>query len=321
MVVEPLAAETRGVRSFATKISYDDTDVLIDPGVGVQELSTGPPHPVEYEALQSAAWRIDDAAKTADAVVITHYHHDHYVPLEEDYLGKWSTPKRSRDIFADAHVLVKHPTENINPHQKDRARDLRPVFDGVAAKLTQADGETRRVGPLRLCFSPAVPHGREGSDFGWVIMVAVEGPEETVVYTSDVQGPIETETTAWILAQKPDLVLVDGPSLHPNRSHGSDCAAARDNLCRLAEVADLVIDHHPYRTQDAREFLKPIEAAAADAGHTVDSVASFRGEPRLWHEAARAEIIAHNPVDPSFDVRLKAGAFADEPIDWQDWTL
>lgn len=322
MVIEPLAAESLGVRSFATKITVDDTVLLIDPGAGVKQRTPRiPPHPVEYAALQSAARRIDEAARTADAVVVTHYHRDHYVPLEEDYFGTWSTPKRSRGVYADAHVYAKDFERNINDHQTDRARELRHVFDGVAGGLTWADGETAQVGPLSLRFSPAVPHGRAGSRFGWVIMIAIEGPDETVVYTSDVQGPIEPETTDWILAQEPDLVLVDGPSLPPDRSRPSDRTAARDNLLLLAEVADLVVDHHLNRSWAAREFLEPIEAAAMDAGHTVDSVASYRGENHRWLEAFREKISDCNPVDPSFDDRLEAGEFADDLIDWADWTF
>lgn len=322
MVVEPLAAESLGVRSFAMKITVDDTVLIIDPGAGVKQRTPRiPPHPVEYAALQSATNRIDETAKTADAVVVTHYHRDHYAPLEEDYCGTWSTPERSRAVYADAQVYAKDPTENINQHQKDRARELRHVFDGVAAGLTWADDDADRVGPFSIQFSPAVPHGRAGSRFGWVIMIAIDGPDQTIVYTSDVQGPIETETTDWILAHEPDLVLVDGPSLSPNTSRVSDRAAARDNLLRLAEVADLVVDHHSNRSWAAKEFLKPIETTAADAGNTVDSVASYRGETHRWLEAFRDEISDCNPVDPSFDDRLEAGEFAEDPLDWTDWTL
>lgn len=321
MDVEPVAAESLGVRSFATKVSYEDTTIVIDPGSGVKERSTGRPHPVEYEALQSAAHRIDEVTKTADAIVVTHYHRDHYVPLEEDFYGTWSTPKRSREVYADAHVYAKDYTSNINEHQKGRAKDLRRVFDGMATGLTWADDESVEVGPMSLQFSPAVPHGRAGTRFGWVIMVAIDGPDETVVYTSDVQGPIEAETTDWILAQEPDLVLVDGPSLPPNHSWASDPSDGRDNLLRLAEVANLIVDHHPNRSWEARDFLEPIEAAAVEAGHTVDSVASYRGETQRWLEARRDGIRALNPVEDSFYDCLESGEFADDPLDWTDWTL
>lgn len=320
MQIEPLASDSLGLRSSAVKITHDNTTVLVDPGVGLGWNPRGPPpHPVEYEALQSAAWRIDKAAKTADAVVVTHYHHDHFVPLEKDYLGLWSTPKRSRGVFADKHVFAKNPKNRINQSQKDRARELRPVFTGVSTALTWADGKDRVIGPLTLRFSPPVPHGRAGYDLGWVVMVAVEGPDETVVYTSDVQGPIESKTTGWILAQNPDLVFVDGPSLSPNRPSVSDRADAQENLRRLAESADLVIDHHLYRVRDPTEFLRPIKETAADVGHTVDSAASYRGEPRLEYETVRKQLHSRHPVERSFYHRVQRGEFADETIRWQDW--
>lgn len=318
MEFEPLAGDSLGIRSFAMNVTHDDWAFLIDPGIGLGGTPDGlPPHPVEYQALQSAASRIDAAAETADSVVITHYHHDHFVPLERNYLGLWSSPKRSRRVLADKHIFAKDPTRNINQNQADRARELRRVFTGVAAGLTWADGREREVGPMTLRFSPPVPHGRAGSNLGWVIMVAIDGPDRTVVYTSDVQGPIETHTTEWILAQHPDVVIVDGPSLSSSRP--ADRAAARDNLRRLAEAADLVVDHHLYRVRDPTALLRTVEEAATAAGHTVDSVATYRGESRFEYETVRKQLHRRHPVEPSFYPRVARGEFADEPIRWQDW--
>lgn len=320
MFVDPLAADSLGVRSSAVLIGCDDTRVLIDPGTGLGWHPGQPrPHPVEYQALQSAAGRIDQAAKRSDAVVITHYHYDHYVPLEENYRGLWSSPARARGVYAEKHVMVKKPADHINQSQKARAKELRPVFDGVAARLTAADEQVRKVGDLTLRFSPPVPHGIAGSHLGWVIMLAVEGPDETVVYTSDVQGPTETETTAWILAQDPDLVIVDGPSLYPDGSRTSDHAAAQENLRQLAGAADLIIDHHMYRIRDPTDFLRPIKETAAEVGHTVQSAASYRGEPRLEYETVREQLHSWHPVKRSFYDRVHRGTFANEPIRWQDW--
>lgn len=322
MHLKPLAGDSLGVRSSAVEVSFDDVSVLVDPGVGLGGTAEGLlPHPVEYEALQSAASRIDEAAKGAEAVVVTHYHYDHFVPLETSYLGLWSTPKRSREVFAEKHVLSKDPENHINQSQKERASALRPVFDGVATRLTYADDEVRKIGPLTLRFSPPVPHGKAGGDLGWVVMVAIESPEERLVYTSDVQGPIETETVGWILAQEPDLVFADGPSLSRGRSRGADQDAAQTNLRRLAQYADLIVDHHLYRGGNIRAFLEPIEETARDAGHAVDSVASYLGKSRFEYEGVRAQLYARHPVEESFHWRVNQGEFASDPIDWRDWTL
>lgn len=322
MRFRPLASDSLGVRSSATLVSSGDFDLLIDPGVGLGGTPDGPPpHPVEYSALQSAAWRIDRAAEEADAIFISHYHHDHFVPLEQNYLGIWSTPERSRRLFEDKHVLAKHPTSDINQHQSNRAKKLRPVFSGVSDALSWVDDRERTVGPLTLRFSPPVPHGRAGTSLGWVVMVAIEGPNETVVYTSDVQGPIELLTTEWILAQDPDGVLVDGPTLSPGRCREEDLTLAQTNLCQLADHADLIVDHHLYRGGDAAGFLEPVEGAATEAGHTVDSVASYCGLPRFEYESFRSRFHETHPVERSFYRRVDGGEFADEPLEWGDWTL
>lgn len=85
------------------------------------------------------------------------------------------------------------------------------MFSDVAELVTWADGQPVEHGPVTLRLSPPVPHGPDGTKFGYVLMVAVEGSEGTVCFASDTQGPVESASTDWLPAQNPDVVICDGP--------------------------------------------------------------------------------------------------------------
>ncbi|MDK2464732.1 MAG: MBL fold metallo-hydrolase, partial [Candidatus Korarchaeota archaeon] len=78
MLVRPLAFDSMGVRSMATYVETRDVSLLIDPGVALAPRRFGlPPHDVERERLRSLARVIEEHARRARILVVTHYHYDH----------------------------------------------------------------------------------------------------------------------------------------------------------------------------------------------------------------------------------------------------
>ncbi len=73
-------------------------------------------------------------------------------------------------------------------------------------------------GDTKLQFSDPVFHGTENSDLGWVLMTTIEHEDEKVLFTSDIQGPIQVSTLNKILAQQPQLVIVGGPPTYLSRT-------------------------------------------------------------------------------------------------------
>lgn len=303
-----------GVRSLAVRLEMDGIEVLIDPGAGViGEREDQPLHPKEYRALKEAHDRIDRVAETADVIVVTHYHYDHYVPPFENHVTLLSSPARSRRLFSDAHVVAKHPNNDINQSQSKRGRDARQVISNACESATWADGKLVEHGPVTVRLSPPVPHGPDGTRLGYVLMVAVEGSEGTVCFASDTLGPVELESTDWLLDRNPDIVIADGPPtyLSPKYFPEENHERAREQLIRLAKAADLLIDHHLLRDRSYRSFLEPIKETGADHDHRAQTFAEYRGEPNRPLEAKREELNDRFPVDESFYRRLVAGEFVD----------
>lgn len=147
-------------------------------------------------------------------------------------------------------------------------------------------------------------------------MVAIDAPAETVVFSSDVQGPVVAESAKWIRDQDPDLVLLDGPPTYLSEETFDTSAreAARENMQGLAKVAPLVIDHHLVRSTGFRTFVEPVMAEAAEADHLVETAAAFAGQSERCLERKREALHEADPVSEEFYDDVEAGHFVENPI-------
>jgi len=279
--IVPLAADSMGTRSMATLVRTDDLVVLIDPGVSLAPRRYGlPPHPVELMRMEEHHNAIVEAAREADVLVVTHYHYDHHMPDEPE-------------IFEGKVALIKHPTENINRSQRGRAAYFLSVLEGLPKRLEAADGREFEFGKTRLKFSKAVYHGT-GPRLGYVIEVCVECGGEKFLFTSDVEGPALEDQVAFILAEVPDLVYLDGPMTYMLgfRYSAKSLQASVKNMVKVLEagVETLVVDHHFLRDLNYRERIGPVYEAARDHGAKVLTAAEFAGKPIEMLEAHRKEL-------------------------------
>lgn len=282
MKVEILAADSMGVRSLATFVEMCGLAIAVDLGASLAPRRYGlPPHEVEVEELERRLDLIRRRLGEAQIAIITHYHYDHYMAGEPElYYGKT--------------VFVKHPKEFINVSQRIRAHRFL-VRGGVSerADVRVADGMTYEVEGVRIRFSPPVWHGEPGTKVGRVVMVALECDEGTVVFGSDVQGPVDDEALEWLIGiKKPDVVIIDGPPTY-FAGYKVPVEAVRrglENLATLIRVVKprvVVVDHHMARDRRVEEILASVREKS---GGDAVLAATFMGrEPRLL-EAFRREL-------------------------------
>jgi predicted metallo-beta-lactamase superfamily hydrolase len=280
MEVTPLAFESLGVRSSSILVQTEDARIVIDPAVALAPNRYGlPPHTLEEEAKKRLWGKVMGEAEAADILVVTHYHFDHVDPKEPElYTGK--------------RVLLKHPRRMINPSQKNRAASFLKSIKGLAAEIIYADNRRLRLGGTEIGFSKAVPHGSDVTR-GYVVGVCVEAGE-SFLYTSDVQGPLLEEHLELIMAEKPETLIVDGPSTYfYSPFQEIELRRANENLIKIiqeAEVERLVVDHHLTRDLDYEMKIKPVLDAGEESGTWVGVAAEFLDrEPNLL-EAMRKEL-------------------------------
>lgn len=109
-MLEFVAFDSFGVKSMCTKIISEDLRILIDPGIAIETNSFPLPLLDRMTLVRRYERKIKNAVKDCDVIILTHYHYDHHIPEGDLYRGK--------------KLLIKHPTENINKSQTNRARYL-----------------------------------------------------------------------------------------------------------------------------------------------------------------------------------------------------
>ena len=280
MEVTPLAFESLGVRSSSTLVQTEDARIVIDPAVALAPNRFGlPPHPLEEGAKAELWGRVKDEAEAADVLVVTHYHFDHVDPEEPElYTGK--------------RVLLKHPSRMINPSQRSRAASFLRNIKGIAGEIEYADNRRFKFGGTEISFSKPVPHGHDATR-GYVVEVCVEAGE-SFLYTSDVQGPLLEEQLEFILAEKPETLIVDGPSTYFDSPFQEiELRKANENLTKIireAGVERLVVDHHLARDLSYAEKIKPVLDAGEESGVQVGVAAEFLDREINLLEARRKEL-------------------------------
>lgn len=295
MDVLPLAFDSFGVRSQATFVE----GVFIDAGVALGPTRYGlSPTSQENLALSLAERVIINHAKDAGVHVITHYHYDHYTP---------EFSQHCLEVYKGKRLLVKDPKENINQSQKTRARNfLSAVEDKCQVEF--ADNSSFDVGRLYINFSPAVWHGEIGSRVGKVVMCSVKKGSETFVFGSDAQGPLDPAAVDWIISEKPDTAILDGPITYMlgqwiGRKQIDEAVSDLKRIMTDTDVKIIVYDHHLVRDIKYMERMKPAYEFAGQHGVKLVTAAEFRGRDNLFLEAWRKKISVGEVHVPEMKVK------------------
>jgi len=280
----PLAFDSFGVRSMATFVETDNLKILIDPGVSLAPLRYGlEPHPLEWQRLDETWNVIKQYAQESEVLIVTHYHYDHHDP---DY----------PELYSRKTVFIKHPTENINRSQRDRAAYFLAAIKGLLKRLEIADGKSFTFGGTTITFSKAVCHGTNPR-LGYVTETCIKSGGEKFLHTSDVEGPSLDDQIAFILNEKPDILFVDGPMTYMlgYRYSFKSLEISNANLVRVIKetgVRTLVLDHHFLRDINYKMRIKPVYEEAQKHDVKVITAAEFSGRKIEMLEALRKELYA-----------------------------
>jgi uncharacterized protein len=316
--ITPLAAESFGVRSMCTLVETSDVTVLLDAGVSLSPYRFNlPPHPIEFQTIDSLRKEIAKASDKAQVTTISHYHFDHHTPSFEDWVVNWTqNGETARQIYQDKTVLLKDPKENINASQRQRAWEFQKTGGKHAKTVKSADGKTFTYGLTTLRFSEAVVHGSESSMLGYVIMVVVEVEEERFMFAPDVQGPMSTLTARLILDAEPTVIMLGGPPFYLKdlRVESSQLEHGLRNLERIVEAAPLtILEHHALRDEFWRPKMEGVFQKASKVGHRVVTAAEFTGKENLFLETNRKQLYRDHP--PSAEFELWTKTLNNEKID------
>jgi predicted metallo-beta-lactamase superfamily hydrolase len=287
MKVVPIAFDSLGTRSMCTFVETDDCKILVDPGVALGPSRYGlPPHAFEWQRLEDHFSKIQKYATKADVVIITHYHYDHHT------VG-------STGLYEGKVLYIKHPTERINFSQKERASYFLSEIRDRPKHLECSDGKEFCHGKTKIRFSNPVCHGTNPR-LGYVTEVSISYGGEKIIFTSDVEGPSLPDQTQFILDEKPDIVILDGPMTYMLgfRYSWKSLRASIENIKRIIQetpVHTLMLEHHFMRDLQYKSRIKPVYDVAGDKGVRVITAAEYLGSPIEMLEARRRELYAKHP--------------------------
>ncbi len=154
-------------------------------------------------------------------------------------------------------------------------------IENIAKSIQYADGKEFLFGNTKIKFSQAVFHGTNAK-LGYVTEVLIDDGYK-LIHTSDVEGPSIAEQAEFILQNKPNLVILDGPLSYMlgYRYSYKSLQLAVENMIKIVNT-------------DSLEALIVRIASVFDAanrkGVKVLTAAEFAGKPVKMLEAHRKEL-------------------------------
>jgi len=148
-----------------------------------------------------------------------------------------------------------------------------PWLDGAMLEglgIQFADGRSVKLGGTTLRFTGPLFHGIEYANTGWVIAVVVEHGGEKLLYSSDLEGPTIEDYAEWIISERPNYLILDGPSTYLlgymlNRTNLERAIANAGRIARECEsdLRVMIFDHHLLRDRRYRERTAEVWQASA----------------------------------------------------------
>lgn len=159
---------------------------------------------------------------------------------------------------------------------KGRAARWRKAKRIPALKLGEVDvefaeGNEIKFDGVRLRFKGPLFHGIEYSRVGWVFSTIVEYGGEKLVHSSDLNGPVIEDYARWIIEEKPDILILDGPMTYMlgytlNLINFNRTLENALNIVENAECKLVIYDHHLPREPKFRERTKTVWEKARKLG-------------------------------------------------------
>jgi len=299
--IQPIAAESLGVRSLCTFVRTPDVSILLDPSAALAKRYGFEPHPLEYKALRESLGAIQSLANEASILSISHYHYDHVRPGFQNFLYNLSTQNERKMQVAGKTVFAKDNRENINSSQRRRGYYFLKDIKHDAKDIQWVDGRSFNFGDTTITYSHPLPHGPNGSQLGFVLATTIEHSGTRFLFAPDIQGPISKETFSYILTIEPELAIIGGPPLYLSQVSTQEKQSALYCLSNLAVlIPTLVVDHHNMRGGNWSEWIKPVLNASNESGNSLLSMAELAGKEEQCFESNRKQLYLDHPPNEEF---------------------
>jgi len=202
-------------------------------------------------------------------------------PLEDlplarsrDY-GEYS--ERKRELLELGRKWFKKRVEEWNKAPRI------PELSFKNCKVKFADSKTFKRGNTLIKFSKPQFHGIEYARVGWVVSIEILYEDEKIIHTSDLEGPVIEDQAEEIIREKPNILIVDGPSTYliPYMLNLINLRRAIENMKRIIKNTSpnvIIYDHHLPREPRYRKRVREVYETAKKEGKEVVTAAEYLGK-------------------------------------------
>lgn len=264
-------------------VESNNVRIAIDPGADLGPLRYGlPPHELEIKALERALEKICKELYDSDIIVITHYHKDHYI--HSDFCI---------EAFNNKMIIMKDPLNEINFNQKSRANELIKKLKERSQLIFTNGNYQYKAGNLRVEVVGLFWHGSIGTPLGKVLSIYLSDKDNSYLFGSDVQGPIDPNMLSWISTHAPEIIYLSGPPFYLAGSiPSSEIEMGLNNLIKIltiSRIKKVIIDHHFAREKNYVRRLVELKKYALKDDIVLDA-SEFMGVERKPLESLRDEL-------------------------------
>ena len=186
-------------------------------------------------------------------------------PLEElklatsiDYGDYWN---RKKELLEKGYKWFLKRVSKWNSYKRI------PEYCGKSFTLYFSDNQTFKFDKTIIKFTNPLFHGIEFSRVGWVTGFTIEAEGTKLLYSSDINGPIIEDYAKWIINEKPDIILLDGPATYTlgYMLNNINLKRAIQNIINIITEAKpklLILDHHLLREPKYKTRLTKVYQTA-----------------------------------------------------------
>ena len=213
----------------------------------------------------------------------THVFDDPVPHLKEAHGRDWGTYlRRRRERLRRGRAWFSKLAEGLWGHESWVCEAELP--DGT--RLVWGDSKSFRFGNVNVKVFPPWFHGIEYDRTGWVTPVLIDMPGVRVMYSSDLMGPMIEDYASQIIAEEPDILILDGPPtyLFPYMLNRINLRRAVENAVRIIEECSpklVIYDHHLLRERGWRRHVQEVFRAAAKSDTLLLTAAECLGSKPL----------------------------------------
>lgn len=282
--ITPLAAESMGTRSMATFVECGKINVLIDPGANLAGKRFNlPPHSLEKWRLQKHLERIRLFAKSAQVIIITCFHSDHF---SEDL----------KDIFQGKLIFMQNPNSKLHMNRRKVAFHFLKTIKGLPRDVVYMDNRTFEMGTLRMVFSKPIQGSNEEKGDS-VISVVLKQNHDVFWYSSNIEGFHKPDALNWALQYSPSFIYIDGPDTC-RKGYSRQLTTFFSHMEQLFDQAPIktgILDHHVTRDREWEKKMQPVYEMAGFKKIKLHTAAEYRGEKVDLLEARRQQLYEDEP--------------------------